>query len=126
MRIIFRSLVLSSLALSATAAFAVDHWKADIPFSFTVRGKSFPSGSYDVSLDLNQRFVSFSSYAAPEKRITWIALPAVPTNIPAVVRFDKVDTSYSLKNIQVGGEATPDLDSDIEHNVRDSVSIKGQ
>ena len=52
MRLGLKSLVLSSAAFCATAAFAANQARVDVPFSFTAKGHSYPAGMYDVELEV--------------------------------------------------------------------------
>jgi len=76
MRITFKTLVLSSAALCATAAFAATQARVDVPFSFTAKGQSYPAGSYDVMLDSNHNVVTLASETDATKHISWAVGPA--------------------------------------------------
>jgi hypothetical protein len=126
MNINLKSLVASSVVFCATAAFAVNHAKVNVPFSFTAEGQNYPAGSYDVSLDTNSRFVTMSSQTDVNKHITWNVNSADAAAAPAVVKFDHVGTDYSLKTIQLGDHITPVLDKGVQPSVSASTSISGQ
>jgi hypothetical protein len=124
MRINIKAIALSSVAFCATAAFAANHARVEVPFSFTAEGKSYPAGTYEVALNANQDAVTMESKADPTRHISWTVGPAEARTAPAVVKFDQVGTDHSLKNIQVGNKVTPNLDKNI--GVSATTSISGQ
>jgi hypothetical protein len=126
MKITLKTLLLSSAALCATAAFAADHAKVDVPFSFTAKGQSFPAGSYDVAMDANHSIVTLSSKSDTTKEISWTVRPAEAAKTPAVIRFDQVGTDYALKTIQLGERVTPNLDRSGKRGVSATTSIGGE
>ncbi len=126
MRNTLKTLVLASAAFCATAAFAANHARVDVPFSFTAKGQSFPAGSYDVSVDSTRNIVVLSSQDTPSKQITWSVGPAEMAAAPAVVRFDQIGTDHALKTVQVGRFTTPNLDGKNHKGVAATISIGGQ
>jgi hypothetical protein len=125
MRNIFKTLVLSA-AFCATAAFAANQARVDVPFSFTAKGTSYPAGSYAVSIDSTQHVVTMVSYTNPTKQISWNAGPGETIKAPAMVRFDVIGAEYSLKNIQVGSRVTPNLDRHNKRGISATTSIAGE
>jgi hypothetical protein len=126
MRFTLKSLVLSSAALCATAAFAANQARVDVPFSFTAKGQSFPAGSYAVALDSNQNIVTMASNADTTKHISWNVEPADRIGAPALVKFDQVGSDFALRSIQVGARVTPNLDPQTKRGVSATTSIGGQ
>jgi catabolite regulation protein CreA len=126
MRLSLRSLILSSAALCATAAFAADHARVDVPFTFTAKGHSYPAGMYDVVLDGERCFVTLASREVVSKQISWSVGPAEPANMFAIVKFDQRGAEHELKSIQVGDKVTPDLDRHPKRGIGATVSIGGQ
>lgn len=126
MRLTLKLLALSSAALCATCAFAANHARVDVPFSFTSKGHSYPAGMYDVALDGDRCFVTLASRVDLGKQITWSVGPAEPANMFAVVKFDHASTNYELKSVQVGDKVTPDLDKHPAQAVSATVSVGGQ
>src|ERR1700728_360533 len=100
MRLTLSSLVLSSAAFCATAAFAANQARVDVPFSFTAKGHSYPAGMYDVELEGDGSFVTLASRVDLEKQIRWNVGPAEPAFKAAVVTFDQTGTDHELKTIQ--------------------------
>jgi len=126
MQVNIKSLVASAAVFCATAAFAANQAKVDVPFGFTAQGQSYPAGTYEVSLDANSNFVTMQSKTDAGKRISWSVGPADAGIAPAVVRFDQTGASYALKTIQVGEHVTPILDKGVERGVSATTSISGQ
>jgi hypothetical protein len=126
MQITFKSLVLASAAFCATAAFAANQARVNVPFSFTAKGQSYPAGSYDVVMDESHNFVTLESQADVSKHLTWSVGPAEAANTPAVIKFDQVGTDHSLKSIQLGARVTPNLDTHEKRGISATTSIGGQ
>ncbi len=122
---IFKTLALSAAALCATAAFAANQARVDVPFSFTAKGQSFPAGSYSVALDANHGFITMASNSDATKHITWNVTPADKINDTALVKFDQTGANYALRSIQVGTKVTPNLDKQ-KPGVSATTSIGGQ
>ena len=125
MNITLKSLVLTSAAFCATAAFAANQARVNVPFDFTAKGHTYPSGTYDVVLDSTASFVSMQNETDPSKHIAWSVGPSEPSQSPAVVRFDEVGPNYALKNIQIGAHVTPNLDPKTK-GISATTSISGQ
>jgi hypothetical protein len=126
MRTTLKSLFLSSAAFCATAAFAGNLARVDVPFSFTAKGHSYPAGMYDVKLDSNGSFVTLASKVDLAKQISWSVGPAEPAYKAAVVTFDQTGTDHALKTIQFGNKITPNLDKRPKQGISATTSIGGQ
>jgi hypothetical protein len=126
MRNTLKTLVLASAAFCATAAFAANQARVDVPFSFTAKGESFPAGSYNVVLDANHNVVTLANQADATKHISWMVGPADVAKTAAVIRFDEVGTDYSLKTVQLGSHITPNLDTQNKKGISATTSIGGQ
>lgn len=126
MRVAFKSLVLSSAAFCATAAFAANQARVDVPFSFTAKGHSYPAGMYDVELDGDGSFVTLASRVDLGKQIRWNVGPTEPAYMPAVVTFDQTGTDHQLKTIQFGDKITPVLDKHSKQGISATTSVGGQ
>jgi len=122
----FKAIALSSLALCATAAFAANQARVDVPFSFTAEGHSYPAGMYEVALDANHNVVTMASKMDASQHISWTVGPADAASAPAVVKFDHVGADYSLRTIQMGERVTPVLDRNVQQSVSATTSISGQ
>jgi hypothetical protein len=126
MQINFKSIALSSFALCATAAFAANQARVDVPFSFTAKGHSYPAGTYEVSMDMNRNVVTMASEMNPTEHVSWTVGPADAAKTPAVIKFDHVGADYDLKTIQIGEHVTPVLDKNVQQSVSATTSISGQ
>jgi hypothetical protein len=123
----FKTLVLASAAFCATAAFAANQARVDVPFSFTAKGQSYPAGSYAVTLDADHNFVTMTNKADATKHITWSVDPADPIAAPALVTFDQFGEDHTLKTIQLGEHVTPNLDPPARRRgISATTSIGGQ
>ena len=127
MRITLKTLVLSSAALCATAAFAANQARVDVPFSFTAKGQSYPAGSYEVTLSPDHNLVTMMSNTDAAKQITWSVNPADPAPAPALVTFDQFGADHALRTIQLGTSVTPNLDPPTRRRgISATTSIGGQ
>jgi hypothetical protein len=120
-----KSLILTSAAFCATAAFAANQARVNVPFSFTAKGQSYPAGSYDLVLDASNNFVTMENDAQPSKHITWMVGPAEPSRTGGSVKFDEVGENYTLSTIHVGTRITPNLDSH-KKGISATTTISGQ
>jgi hypothetical protein len=126
MKTCLKTLAISTAAFCATAAFAANQARVNVPFKFTAEGQSYPAGAYDVSADMNHCFVTLVSDTDTTKRLTWSVGPAEAAKAPAVVTFDEVGADYALKTIQLGDKITPNLDQKAKGSVSATTSIGGQ
>ncbi len=126
MQVNFKSIAVSSVVFCATAAFAANQAKVNVPFGFTAQGQSYPAGSYEVGLDANQNVVTLTSKTDATKHISWTVGSADAANTPAVIKFDHVGADYDLKTIQLGERVTPVLDKNVQQSVSATTSISGQ
>jgi hypothetical protein len=125
MQINFKAIALSSIALCATAAFAANTARVEVPFSFSAQGQSYPAGSYEVALNTNQSVVTLQSKSDPTAHFSWTVGPADAATSPAVVKFDQVGSYYALKNIQMDNKVTPSLNK-TNRGISATTSIGGQ
>ena len=127
MQLTLKTLVLASAALCATAAFAANQARVDVPFSFTAKGQSYPAGSYEVTLSPDHNLVTMMSNADAAKQITWSVNPADPAPAPALVTFNQFGSDHTLKTIQLGEHITPNLDKPTKRpGISATTSIGGQ
>ncbi len=126
MRLAIKSLVLSSAAFCATAVFAANPGRVDVPFSFTAKGHSYPAGMYDVALDSGGTFVTLGSRVDLTRQFAWSVGPSNPAKMPVVVTFDRVGSDYTLKTIQYGSKITANLDKHPKQGISATTSIGGQ
>ena len=126
MRLTLKALIFLSAPLCATASFAANASRVNVPFNFTAKGQSYSAGTYDVSIDEERNFVTMASKADPGNQITWIVNPADTAKSPAVIKFDVMGSGYALKSIQIGDKITPNLDRHSKPGLGATTSISGQ
>ncbi len=121
-----KTIAFTAAAFCATAAFAANQARVEVPFDFTAKGHSYPAGTYEVSLDSAHNFVTMASKADPSKHLTWTVGSSEVATSPALVKFDEIGSDYALKSIQVGERVTPNLNPSSKHGVVATTSIGGQ
>jgi opacity protein-like surface antigen len=130
MRSMFRALILTSAALCASAAFAADHAKVNIPFNFETRGVAYPAGTYVATLDKNRNVLTLQNVQEPTESLLWIVSPADETAIsaPMVLDFDGLGNTYHLRTVQLGTRITPRLDAPAKRLIAGSfvTAVSGQ
>lgn len=128
MRFMLRSLVLTSAAFCATAAFAASKAVVNVPFNFETHGQAFPAGKYVVTLDMNACVLKLSNLDNASQSLTWLVSPADFTeNTPALrMKFDDAGYTHELHSIQLGSRITPVLDAPSKyHDAGSSVVAAG-
>jgi hypothetical protein len=121
----FRNLVLTSAALCATAAFAAEQKRVEVPFSFVAKNHAYHAGSYAVAVDWTRSMVTLSEIGRPSQPLTWIMLPgdADPNHAKVSLTFDVTGTDHTLRTIQYGMFITPNLDAKPKHNVESTTTL---
>ncbi len=129
MRFMLRSLVLTSAALLATAAFAADKAVVNVPFNFESHGTAFPAGRYQVSMDPGSHVITMSNMTTMQTFL-WTASPADYTpGTPTVrIKFDDAGVTHELHSIQVAKGITSVLDAPAKHHDAGSsmAAVSGQ
>src|ERR1700759_5621815 len=117
MRFMIRSLVLTSAALFATAAFAADKAVVNVPFNFESHGKAFPAGQYQVSLDPSTHVITMSDMANAPETVMWTSSPAdYSAGTPMVrIKFDDAGYTHELHSVKVARGITSVLDAPAKH-----------
>jgi hypothetical protein len=125
MRFSFRNLVLTSAALCATAAFADEQKRVEVPFSFVAKHHAYQAGSYIVGVDWQKSVVTLSEVGRSSQPLMWIIVPgAVDPRHPKVcLTFDVSGQEHVLRTIQYESFATPNLDGKPKHRVEGSTTI---
>jgi hypothetical protein len=130
MRFMLRTLVLTSAALCATAAFAADRAVINVPFNFETHGQAFPAGRYAVSLDSNANVLTLRSNSNTRQSISWAVSPADcdPTSPVLHMTFDDAGYTHELHSIQLGTRITSVLDAPAKHHGAGSsvAAVSGQ
>ena len=122
MRLSFRNLVLTSAALCATAAFADEHRRVEVPFSFVAKNHAYEAGSYTVAVDWTRSMVTLSKVGKPGQPLTWIIVPADLGNKVSLT-FDVAGSDHVLRTIRYETFATPNLDPQPTHKVESTTTI---
>ena len=125
MRLSFRNLVLTSAALCATAAFADEHRRVEVPFSFVAKHHAYQAGSYTVAVDWQRSMVTLSEIGKASQPLMWIIVPgaADPTHPKVSLTFDVSGQEHVLRTIQYESFATPNLDKKPKYRVEGSTTI---
>jgi hypothetical protein len=126
MKFTLKALVVPTVTLCATAAFAANFARVDVPFSFTAQGQSYPAGRYEVTTDVNHNFITLANETDATKHLTWLVEPTDAAKMPTVVTFDQAGNAYYLKTVQLGDKITPSLDKKSKVGISATTSIGGQ
>ena len=110
MRLISKASIISSIFLCAMAASASTIARADLPFSFVIKGHSFPAGSYDIAMDSTHSFITLANHTNFAERIVFTIGPADEATSPATLRFDVCGGQAFLRDIHMGVSITGELD----------------
>lgn len=114
MRTILSRSILSS-AVIALAALATTPAQAEatlnVPFSFTIAGKTCPAGHYSVQHDSTGNFVILRNQDLSQT-YSWILAPGAPepNKGKIAMRFDSFGETHALRSIQIGSMITRRLD----------------
>jgi hypothetical protein len=109
MNIIYRIIALSAAALCSDFALATNLARTDVPFSFTVEGRSFPAGFYDISMDSTRSFITLRSRTNPAIITIKTLWPSGPAGAPVILKFHVIGPFHSLESIQMGVWSTSNL-----------------
>jgi hypothetical protein len=123
MRTICKIITLATIALFATSAFAANRVKVSISFRFTVAGRSFPVGDYEVVTDLSRSFITLQNVTNPAYSFKSVLEPGDQALTPVILKFNVIGGSYFLERILTGDGTTPNLIRRNKHAV--STSIDG-
>lgn len=102
-------------AVVATAALASQTARAsqlvNVPFSFTVAGKTCPASLYSVQRGLTGSMVLLRSMDS-SCNFVWVAGPGepAPTDTRVILRFDEMGENHALQSVQYGSLITSRLD----------------
>jgi hypothetical protein len=121
----FRNLVLSSAALCATAAFAAEQKRVEVPFGFVANNHAYQAGTYVVSIDNTSSFVTLSEIGKSSQPVTWIvgAGAADPIHPKVSLTFDVTQSGHVLRTIQYQTLTTPNLNKKPKHTVESTTSL---
>jgi hypothetical protein len=108
-KIVLASAVVAAAAFASIPAMASasDSVSINVPFSFTVNGKSLPAGTYQVRWD-RTGFVTMQSNSAVETFL-WNPYETATTDPRVTLRFKEQGEQHVLQSIQYGAMSTPRL-----------------
>jgi hypothetical protein len=121
----FRNLVLTSAALCATAAFAAEQKRVEVPFAFVAKNHAYQAGAYTISVDSTNSFVTLTEIGRASRPLTWILVPG-DGNLDhpwAGLTFDVTRSGNVLRTIQYQSSSTPNLDKKPKHRVEGATTI---
>jgi hypothetical protein len=101
MQLALKYLAFSLVTMTAASAFA-EQSRVSVPFNFVAKARTFPAGVYEISLDLNQSFITLANEADSAKSFRVGVGPADKAHAETVLEFNVVGKDHFLKTIQVG------------------------
>jgi hypothetical protein len=115
MKSTFSKFVLASAIVAAAAFTSIPAMAAskgatnvNVPFSFTVHGKTLPAGIYQVRWDGSGDFVTMQSSTAVETFL-WSPIGSAKADRRVTLRFEPQGQGLALQSIQYGALTTPQL-----------------
>jgi hypothetical protein len=95
---VMRVIALAAI-VSTTAAFGAESVSFTMPFNFECRGKIYPSGQYDVTIDSLRSMLTMSSREYPGKQFVFLTERADVDRASALlnVKFDRVGIFTSCR-----------------------------
>jgi hypothetical protein len=102
---------MAAAALATNTAMAAT--TLNVPFSFTVAGKSLPAGDYLVQKDISGNTVTLRSEKSTDS-LTWVIGPGdpSPSDNRIQLQFNQSASGHVLRTIQYGALITSRLDRD--------------
>jgi hypothetical protein len=121
----FRNLILSSAALCATAAFAAEQKRVEVPFAFVASNHAYQAGVYAVSIDDTRSFVTLSEIGKSTQPLMWLigAGAADPIHPKVSLTFDVTRSGNVLRTIQYQTLITRNLDKKPKQTVESTTSL---
>ena len=125
MRSILRKVIVASVFGAAVALVgnsAMAATRVNVPFSFSVAGKTLPAGGYHLVHDPSSAFVTLRSLDS-NASYTWLLNPG-PSEYDKKIalKFEDRNGKHVLESVQYGSMVTPRLDKsrsiDIERESR--------
>lgn len=109
-KLVLASAVAAIAALSSTSAIAASEPAAtvNVPFSFTVHGRTLPAGVYRVAWDPSGNLITLRNKAAVESFL-WNPGSSKAADGRLVMRFEQHGRECALESIRYGDVSTPRL-----------------
>ena len=96
------SLVVMSLLLNATGAYAQSYAKANVPFAFNVGAKQLPAGTYEIGvLSQSPNEIMIRNTETTAAAVS-IARNEGPRDTESKLVFDRIGTQYFLTEVWKG------------------------
>ncbi|MGA8490043.1 MAG: hypothetical protein WB711_06445 [Terriglobales bacterium] len=96
------SLVVMSLMLNATGAYAQSYARANVPFAFNVGAKQLPAGTYEIKvLSQSPNLINIQNTETAEAAMS-IVSSEDPRGTESKLVFDRVGTQYFLTEVCKG------------------------
>ena len=117
MRSALRNIFLASafVATAALATFTAQAERLNVPFSFTVAGKTCPAGVYTVDHNLSNGTVTLRELSDWSRSFSWLTSTGdpAPQDTRVILRFDAMPNGYVLQSVQYRDTITARLDKKI-------------
>ncbi len=110
-KFVLASAVVAAAAFTSILAMVVQipgAARINVPFNFTVHGKSLPAGTYKVRWDGTGNFVTIQNSAAIETFL-WSPNAASTADQRVTMRFESQGQQLALQSIQYGAMTTSQL-----------------
>jgi len=99
------SLVVTSLLLNATGAYAQSYVKANVPFAFNVGAKQLPAGTYEIRvLSQSPNEIMIRNHETGTAALS-IARSEGPRDTESKLVFDRIGNQYFLAEVWKGSGA---------------------
>jgi hypothetical protein len=96
------SLVVMSLLLNATGAYAQSYAKANVPFAFNIGAKQLPAGTYEIKvLSQSPNLIMIRNPETTAAALS-IARSEGPRDTESKLVFDRIGTQYFLTEVWKG------------------------
>jgi hypothetical protein len=113
MQSILRKVILASafgaaVALAGNCAMAAT--RVNVPFNFSVAGKTLPAGGYHIVHDPTSAFVTLRGIDSDDS-YTWLLTPGPAEQSQKIsLKFDARNGTHVLEFVQYGSKITPRID----------------
>ncbi len=109
-KFVLASAVVAAAAFTSIPAMAASEGAAtvNVPFSFTVHGKSLPAGTYKVRWDGTGNFVTIQNGNAVDTFI-WNPNGIAAADQRVIMKFEEHGQAHTLQSIQSDSMTTPRL-----------------
>jgi hypothetical protein len=114
MRSILRKIILASAfgaAVALTGNSAMAATRVNVPFNFSVGGKTLPAGGYNLVHEPSSAFITLRGIESDDS-YTWLLTPGpAESDNKIVLKFHDRNGAHVLQSVQYGSKITPRIDS---------------